>query len=168
MALCAGNSPVPSEIPERRPMTRGFDVFFDLCLNKRLSKQSWGWWFETPSRPLWRHRNECLESSRDCLGLIIIIILIIAIIIIVVIIVIVIIFSVIIIIVIVVVIILIITAMSSSLLWSPSSPSSSSSLTTRWEQRRSFGHVFKMLKILKEFLRMRNNPQYRKASDSTS
>ena len=34
-------------------MTRGFDVFFDL--NKRLSKQSWGWWFETPSRPLWRH-----------------------------------------------------------------------------------------------------------------
>ena len=30
---------------------------FDLCLNKRLSKQSWGWWFETPSRPLWRHRT---------------------------------------------------------------------------------------------------------------
>ena len=24
------------------------DVFFDLCLNKRLSKQSWVWWFETP------------------------------------------------------------------------------------------------------------------------
>ena len=38
-------------------MTRSFDVFFDLCRNKRLSKQSWGWWFETPSRPLWRHRN---------------------------------------------------------------------------------------------------------------
>ena len=33
------------------------DVFFDLRLNKRLSKQSWGWWFETLSRPLWRHRN---------------------------------------------------------------------------------------------------------------
>ena len=31
--------------------------FFDLRLNKRLSKQSWGWWFETPSRPLWRHSN---------------------------------------------------------------------------------------------------------------
>ena len=30
-----------------------------LCLNKRLSKQSWGWWFETPSRSLWRHRNVC-------------------------------------------------------------------------------------------------------------
>ena len=34
-----------------------FDVFFDLRLNKRLSKQSWGWWFETISRPLWRHCN---------------------------------------------------------------------------------------------------------------
>ena len=33
------------------------DVFFDLFLNKRLSKQSRGWWFETPSRPLWRHCN---------------------------------------------------------------------------------------------------------------
>ena len=34
-----------------------FDVFFDLRLYKRLSKQSWGWWFETLLRPLWRHRN---------------------------------------------------------------------------------------------------------------
>ena len=41
-------------------MTRSLDVFFDLCLNKQLSKQSWGWWFETPSRPLRRHRNENL------------------------------------------------------------------------------------------------------------
>ena len=41
----------------RRPVTRSFDVFFDLRLNKRSSKQSWGWWFETPSHPLWRHRN---------------------------------------------------------------------------------------------------------------
>ena len=37
--------------------TRSFDVFLDLRLYKRLSKQSWGWWFETPSLPLWRHRN---------------------------------------------------------------------------------------------------------------
>ena len=44
-------------IPTRRPVTRSFDVFFDLGLNKWLSKQSWGWWFEMPSRPLWRHRN---------------------------------------------------------------------------------------------------------------
>ena len=36
---------------------RGFDAFFDLRMNKRLSKQSWGWWFETQSRPLWRHCN---------------------------------------------------------------------------------------------------------------
>ena len=56
-AICAGNSPVPGEFPTQRPVTRGFDVFFDLRLNKRLSKQSWGCWFETPSRPLWRHRN---------------------------------------------------------------------------------------------------------------
>ena len=38
-------------------MTRSYGVFCDLRLNKRLSKQSWGWWFETSSRPLWRHRN---------------------------------------------------------------------------------------------------------------
>ena len=34
------------------------DVFFDLRLNKRLSKHWWGWWFETPSCSLWRHCNE--------------------------------------------------------------------------------------------------------------
>ena len=26
--------------------------------NKRLNKQSWGWWFETPSWSLWRHCND--------------------------------------------------------------------------------------------------------------
>ena len=57
LAICAGNSPVPGEFPAQRPVTRSFDVFFDQHLNKRLSEQSWGWWFETPSRPLWRHRN---------------------------------------------------------------------------------------------------------------
>ena len=60
LAICAGNSPVPGEFPTQRPVTRSFDVYFDLRPNKRLSKQSWGWWFETPSRPLWRHRNEVL------------------------------------------------------------------------------------------------------------
>ena len=49
LALCAGNSPVTGEFPPQRPVTRSFDVFFDLLLNKRLSKQSWGWWFETSS-----------------------------------------------------------------------------------------------------------------------
>ena len=57
LAICAGNSPVPGEFPAQRPVTRSFNVFFDLRLNKRLSKQSWGWWFEMLSRPLWRHRN---------------------------------------------------------------------------------------------------------------
>ena len=41
--------------PAQRPVTRNFDVFFDL--NKRLSKQWWGWWFETLSCSLWRHCN---------------------------------------------------------------------------------------------------------------
>ena len=57
LTLCAGNSPVIGEFPAQRPVTRSFDVFFDLRLNKRLSKQCWGWWFETSSRPLWRHCN---------------------------------------------------------------------------------------------------------------
>ena len=57
LAFCVGNSPVTGEFPSERPMTRSFDVFFDLHLNKQLSKQSWGWWFETPSRPLWCHSN---------------------------------------------------------------------------------------------------------------
>ena len=52
--LC-GEFTVPCEFPTQRPVTRSFDVFFDLRLNKRLSKQSWGWWFKTLSRPLWRH-----------------------------------------------------------------------------------------------------------------
>ena len=54
--LC-GEFTGPGEIPSQRPVTRSFDVFFDLRLNKRLSKQPWGWWFETPSWSLWRHRN---------------------------------------------------------------------------------------------------------------
>ena len=57
LALCAGNSPVTDEIISQRPMTRSFDVFFDLRLNTRLNKPSRRRWFETPLRPLWRHRN---------------------------------------------------------------------------------------------------------------
>ena len=45
------------EFPTQRPATRSVDVFFDLHLIKRLSKHSWGWWFETLSPPLWRYRN---------------------------------------------------------------------------------------------------------------
>ena len=50
-------------------MTRSFDVFFDLRLNKRLCKQSWGWWFETLSRPLWRHCNALRHSWNTLTGL---------------------------------------------------------------------------------------------------
>ena len=57
LAICAGNSPVPVEFPPQRPVTRSFDVFYDLCPNKQLSKRWWGWWFGTQSCPLWRHSN---------------------------------------------------------------------------------------------------------------
>ena len=57
LVICAGNSPVPGEFPTQRPVTRSFDAYFDLRPNKRLSKQSWDWCFETLSLPLWRHRN---------------------------------------------------------------------------------------------------------------
>ena len=57
LALCAGNSPLTGEFPSQRQVTRSFDVFFDLRLKKRLSKQSLGWWSQTPSHPLWRHSN---------------------------------------------------------------------------------------------------------------
>ena len=57
LALCAGNSPVTGEFPSQRPVTRNFDIFFDLGLNKRSSKQSRRPWFETPTRSLWRHCN---------------------------------------------------------------------------------------------------------------
>ena len=68
LAFCAGNSPVTGEFPAQRPVTRSFDVFFDLCLNKRFSKQWWSWWFETPSRPLWRHCNDfCALLCFDCM-----------------------------------------------------------------------------------------------------
>ena len=57
LALCAGNSPVTGDFPSQRPVPRNFDVFCDLRLNKRLSKQTGGWWLETPLRLLWRHCN---------------------------------------------------------------------------------------------------------------
>ena len=48
LALRVENSPVTGEFPSQRPVTRSFDVLFDLRLNKQLSKQS---------RSLWRHCN---------------------------------------------------------------------------------------------------------------
>ena len=57
LALCEGNPPVTGGFPSQRPVTRSFDVFFDLRLNKRLSKQSRCQWFGTASFSLWRHYN---------------------------------------------------------------------------------------------------------------
>ena len=57
LAIWAENSSVTGEFPTQRLVTRSIDVFFDLRLNEGLSKQSCGWWFETSSRPLWRHCN---------------------------------------------------------------------------------------------------------------
>ena len=57
LAICAGNSPVSGEFSAQRPVARSIDVFFDLRLNERSSKHSWGWWLETPSSPWWRHSN---------------------------------------------------------------------------------------------------------------
>ena len=65
LAICAGISPLSGEFLAQRPVTRSFDVFFDLRLNELLSKQSGGWWFETPTLPLWRHKNEKLQLNND-------------------------------------------------------------------------------------------------------
>ena len=73
LAFCAGNSPVTGEFSVQRPVTRSFDIFFDLRVSKRLNKQSKRRWFETPSRSLWRHCNWLclydLVSSGIFLGL---------------------------------------------------------------------------------------------------
>ena len=46
-------------------VTRSFDVFFDLRLNKRLSKQSIYRWFETSLRSLRRHRYVMINFSHS-------------------------------------------------------------------------------------------------------
>ena len=49
------------------PRTKASDAelwcFFDVRLIKRLSKHSRGWWFETLSHPLWRHRNVYIAAD---------------------------------------------------------------------------------------------------------
>ena len=64
LAICVENAPVTGEFPTQRPVKLSFGVFFDLRLNKWLGKQSWGWWFEAPPLPLWRHCNE--ETHYPC------------------------------------------------------------------------------------------------------
>ena len=57
LALCKGNSSVTGEFPSQSPvLARSCNVFFDLHLSKRLSKQSRRRWFETPWCLLWHHR----------------------------------------------------------------------------------------------------------------
>ena len=57
LALCEGKPPVTCGFPSQRQVIRSFDVFFDLRLNKRSSKQLRPQWFETPSLSLWRQYN---------------------------------------------------------------------------------------------------------------
>ena len=54
LSFCEGNPQETGGFPSQRPVTRSFDVFFDLWV-KRVSKQSRRRWFETPWRSLWRH-----------------------------------------------------------------------------------------------------------------
>ena len=63
LALCEGNPSVARGFSSQRPVMRSFDVFFDLHLNKRLSKQSRSQWFETPLRSLCRHYNVMFLSK---------------------------------------------------------------------------------------------------------
>ena len=69
LALCVGNSSVTGEFLAQRPLTRSYDVFFDLRLNNRLSKQSWGWLFETPSCSLWHHCHDFANTIFKCIFL---------------------------------------------------------------------------------------------------
>ena len=56
LALCEGNPLVNGGFPSQRPVTRSFDVFFDMHLNKGLSKQARHRWYKTPSCSLWGQR----------------------------------------------------------------------------------------------------------------
>ena len=67
LACCVGNSQVTGEFPTQRPVTWSFDVFFDLRLNRGLSKQSWGWWFEMPSQSFWCHSNDTQQKTMKCI-----------------------------------------------------------------------------------------------------
>ena len=68
LAICAGNSPVSGEFPAQRPVTRSFDIFFDLRMDGRLSKHSWCWWLETLACPLWRQSNGCSPRQHAPFG----------------------------------------------------------------------------------------------------
>ena len=62
LALFERNPPVTGGFPSQRPVTRSFDVFFDLRLSNWFSGQSIRRWFETPSRSLWCFCNGITHS----------------------------------------------------------------------------------------------------------
>ena len=69
LVLCEGNPPVTGRFSSQRPVTRSFDAFFDVRLNKRLSKKiSRLRWFETPWRSSWRHCNADIYFSSSHRG----------------------------------------------------------------------------------------------------
>ena len=61
-----GESPVTGGFPSQMPVTRSFDVINYLRLNKRLNKRSRHRWFETQTRPLWRH---CIDTRNNWNGI---------------------------------------------------------------------------------------------------
>ena len=62
IGLWDGNPPITSGLPSQRSVTRSFDVFYHLRMNKRVSKQSRRRWFETPLCSLWRLCNAPFQS----------------------------------------------------------------------------------------------------------
>ena len=69
LALCAGSSLFAGEFPAQRASNAGLWCFFYLRLNKQLSKQSWGWWFETSSCSLWHRCNPLCTFTLYLYGL---------------------------------------------------------------------------------------------------
>ena len=56
-SFARGNHRPPVNSPHKGQW-RGALTFSLICVwINGWSKQSWGWWFETSSRPLWRHRR---------------------------------------------------------------------------------------------------------------
>ena len=68
LTLCEGNPPVTGRFPLQRPVTRSFDMRFDLRLIKRLSIQWRRRWFEAPSHSLWRHFNELILKDTGAIN----------------------------------------------------------------------------------------------------
>ena len=58
LAICAGNSPVTGEFSTQRPVTQSFDVFFNLRLNKQLSKHV--------CKETSKHSWPCMKRIRWC------------------------------------------------------------------------------------------------------